>query len=83
MWPWRDWVVKAFSENLPFDQFTIWQLPAFVAMTSVSKNTSCGQIFYDFYWGNAIDHEKLTYRFQRRDFRLSDVHGHVVSDIVA
>ena len=30
-----------------------------------------------------IDHEKLTYRFQGRDFRLTDVHGHVVSDIVA
>ena len=30
-----------------------------------------------------IDHEKLTYRFQGRDFRLSDVQGHVVSDMVA
>ncbi len=29
-------------------------LPAFVAMTSVSKNTSCGQIFYDFYWGSGF-----------------------------
>jgi hypothetical protein len=26
MWPWRDWVVKAFNENLPYDEFTIWQL---------------------------------------------------------
>ncbi len=26
MWPWRDWVVRAFNENLPFDQFTVWQL---------------------------------------------------------
>ena len=26
MWPWRDWVVKAFNENLPYDQFATWQL---------------------------------------------------------
>jgi len=26
MWPWRDWVIDAYSRNLPFDQFTIWQL---------------------------------------------------------
>jgi len=26
MWPWRDWVVKAFNDNLPYDQFTLWQL---------------------------------------------------------
>lgn len=30
-----------------------------------------------------IDHKKLTYRYQGRDFRLTDVHGHVVKDIVA
>lgn len=26
MSPWRDWVIKAFNENLPYDQFIIWQL---------------------------------------------------------
>jgi Protein of unknown function (DUF1549) len=26
MWPWRDWVVKAFNENLPYDDFVTWQL---------------------------------------------------------
>lgn len=29
-----------------------------------------------------VDHEKLTYRFQGRDFRLTDVHGHVVHDLL-
>lgn len=26
MWPYRDWVIKAFNENMPFDQFTIEQI---------------------------------------------------------
>ena len=26
MWPWRDWVIKAFQANMPWDQFTRWQL---------------------------------------------------------
>ena len=30
-----------------------------------------------------IDHEKLTYRFQGRDFRLTDVHGEVVRELLA
>ena len=30
-----------------------------------------------------IDHRRLTYRYQGRDFRLTDVHGHVIHDLIA
>ena len=30
-----------------------------------------------------VDHTRLTYRFQGRDFRLTDVHGNIVYDIMA
>ncbi|HYG76463.1 MAG TPA: DUF1501 domain-containing protein [Planctomycetota bacterium] len=30
-----------------------------------------------------FDHEKFTYRYAGRDFRLTDVHGHVVKPIIA
>ena len=26
MWPYRDWVIKAFNKNMPFDRFTVEQL---------------------------------------------------------
>lgn len=26
MWPWRDWVVRAFNANLPYDDFVTWQI---------------------------------------------------------
>ena len=30
-----------------------------------------------------FDHERLTYRYADRDFRLTDVHGRVIRDIIA
>jgi len=43
--------------------------------------------FYDFYATIlhllGVDHEKLTYRFGGRDFRLTDVHGAVIKDVLA
>jgi hypothetical protein len=30
-----------------------------------------------------LEHTRLTYRFQGRDFRLTDVHGRVVREILA
>ncbi len=26
VWTWRDWVVRAFNSNMPYDQFVTWQL---------------------------------------------------------
>jgi hypothetical protein len=26
MWPWRDWVIRSFKNNMPYDQFATWQL---------------------------------------------------------
>lgn len=25
VWPWRDWVIRAFNDNLAYDQFIVWQ----------------------------------------------------------
>ena len=30
-----------------------------------------------------INHKKLTYKFQGRHYRLTDVHGHIVKPILA
>jgi hypothetical protein len=30
-----------------------------------------------------LDHERLTYRYAGRDFRLTDVHGNVVKNVLA
>jgi len=30
-----------------------------------------------------MDHTRLTYRYAGRDFRLTDVHGEIVRDILA
>jgi hypothetical protein len=40
-------------------------LPAFVAMTSSDKGKTCGQLFYDYYWGSGF----LPTRFQGVRFR--------------
>ena len=30
-----------------------------------------------------LDHERLTYRYSGRDFRLTDVHGRIIHEILA
>jgi hypothetical protein len=54
-------------------------LPAFAVLTSVSKGTSCGQIFYDFYWGSGFlpsRHQGVKFRGSREPvLYLSDPAG--------
>jgi cytochrome c553/uncharacterized membrane protein len=38
-WPWRDWVIRAFNDNLPFDRFTIQQVAG-----DMLENPTCDQI---------------------------------------
>jgi hypothetical protein len=57
MGSWLTYGLGSASENLP----------GYVVMTSVSKGTTCGQIFYDFYWSSGF----LPSRFQGVKFRGS------------
>src|SRR5688500_18192631 len=57
MGSWLTYGLGSTSENLP----------AFVVMTSRDKEASCGQIFYDFYWGSGF----LPTKYQGVKFRGS------------
>ena len=52
---WQTYGLGSLNENLP----------SYVVMTSIAKNTTCGQIFYDYYWGSGF----LPSRFQGVKFR--------------
>ena len=48
-----------------------------------TKNDSAGILRATILHQLGLDHEKLTYRYDGRDFRLTDVHGSVVHDILS
>ncbi|MCP4978701.1 MAG: DUF1501 domain-containing protein [Maribacter sp.] len=168
MWPWRDWVIKSFKDNMPYDQFVTWQLAGdllpnaskvqcketdqataalitdlkqrgmfedtlviwggefgrtnysqgkltpdnfgrdhhpkcftiFMAGAGIKKGFTLGATddfgynvvqrpvhIHDFQATLmhllGVDHERLTFKFQGRRYRLTDVHGEVVNEILA
>jgi len=43
MWPWRDWVIRAYNANMPFDQFTLDQLAGdLLPGASISQKVASG-----------------------------------------
>ena len=43
MWPWRDWVINAYNDNMPFDQFTVEQLAGdLIPESTVSQKVATG-----------------------------------------
>jgi len=71
MWPWRDWVIKAFKENMPYDEFVSVQLSGDLRenaskdekiATAFNRNTPMTAE------GGAIDEEwRLNYVFDRTE----------------
>lgn len=43
MWPWRDWVIKAYNDNMPFNQFTVEQIAGdLLPNATVSQKVASG-----------------------------------------
>ena len=73
MWPWRDWVINAYNENKPFDQFTIEQLAGDLLPNSTLDqkiatgfnrnhryNSEAGLVPEEFLLENAVDRVDTT-----------------------
>ncbi len=71
MWPWRDWVIKAFDRNMPYDQFVTWQLAGDLlpdASTDQKVATAFNRNHPMTAEGGVIDEEfRLNYVFDRTE----------------
>lgn len=69
MWPWRDWVISAFKENMPYDQFVTWQMAGDL-IESPTRESRIATAFHRNHpmtaEGGVIDEEfRLEYVFDR------------------
>jgi Protein of unknown function (DUF1501) len=71
------WLGAAFAADKLLEKPTNWA--AYPVTRSISIHDLHATMLYLF----GLDHERLTHRFQGRDFRLTDVHGKVVQEILA
>jgi hypothetical protein len=70
-WPWRDWVIKAFHENMPYDRFITWQLAGDL-LPNASKEQRLATAFLRMHpmtaEGGVIDEEwRWNYVFDRTE----------------
>jgi hypothetical protein len=71
MWPWRDWVINSFRENMPYDQFVTWQLAGDI-MPNATKDQKLATAFNRNHpmtaEGGAIEEEfRLNYVWDRAE----------------
>lgn len=72
-WPWRDWVTKAFHDNMPFDEFTIQQIAGDMLPNATlseklgsafnrnhRQNAEGGALAAEFFVENVIDRVETT-----------------------
>jgi hypothetical protein len=69
MWKWRDWVINAFNQNMPYDQFTVQQLAGdLLPETTVDQKIASGYVRANMSTGEggAIEQEyQCKYTFDR------------------
>ena len=71
MWPWRDWVIEAFNEDVPFDRFLTWQFAGDL-LPDASREQVLATAFHRNHpmtaEGGVIDEEfRLEYVFDRAE----------------
>ena len=68
-WPWRDWVIHAFNENLPYDQFLINQIAGALLPNATKKNILATAFFRNHKFteeGGVIDEEyRVSYNIDK------------------